>query len=77
MRYSLNNTEYSANAVLRDTNSNDFPKMSDGMTKGLHVMIHDTINGVEGDYEYLICDDSVPDCRGGAVGGTSQTQQAQ
>lgn len=46
---------YSANAVPRDMNSYTFPKMSEGMSKGLHVMI--------GDVEYLICDDSVPECR--------------
>ena len=46
---------YSANAVQRDMNSNTFPKMSEGMSKGFHV----TIDNVE----YLICDDSVPECR--------------
>jgi hypothetical protein len=46
---------YSANTVARDMNSNTFPKMSEGMSKGFHV----TINGAE----YLICDDSVPECR--------------
>lgn len=46
---------YSANAIQRDMNSNTFPKMSEGMSKGFHV----TIDSVE----YLICDDSVPECR--------------
>ena len=46
---------YSANAVQRDMNSNTFPKMSEGMSKGFHV----TIDNVE----YLICDDSVLECR--------------
>ena len=46
---------YSANAVQLDMNSNTFPKMSEGMSKGFHV----TIDNVE----YLICDDSVPECR--------------
>ena len=46
---------YSANAVQRDMNSNTFPKMSEGMSKGFHM----TIDNVE----YLICDDSVPECR--------------
>ena len=57
---SYNNTTYSANAVPRDMNSNTFPKMSTGAEKGFHVMI--------GDVEYLVCDDSVPECRdtGGA-----------
>ncbi len=45
---------YSANAVARDMNSNTFPKMSEGMSKGFHV----TIDNVE----YLICNDSVPEC---------------
>ena len=54
------NITYSANAVLRDTTPGaDFPKMSYGMTTGLHVKIHETINGTEDDYEYLICDDSI------------------
>ena len=62
--YSLNNTQYSANAVLRDmTPGAPFPKVSAGASKGLHILIHETLNGVEGDYEYLICDDSVPECR--------------
>ena len=57
-------TNYSANAVLRDmTPGAPFPKVSAGATKGLHILIHETLNGVEGDYEYLICDDSVPECR--------------
>ena len=57
-------TNYSANAVLRDmTPGAPFPKVSTGATKGLHILIHETLNGVEGDYEYLICDDSVPECR--------------
>ncbi len=57
-------TNYSANAVLRDmTPSAPFPKVSAGASKGLHILIHETLNGVEGDYEYLICDDSVPECR--------------
>ena len=46
---------YSANTIQRDMNSNTFPKMSAGAQKGLHVMI--------GDVEYLVCDDSVPECR--------------
>lgn len=57
-------TKYSANAVLRDmTPGVPFPKVSVGASKGLHVLIHETLNGVEGNYEYLICDDSVPECR--------------
>ena len=46
---------YSANTVARDLNSNTFPKMSEGMSKGFHV----TIDNVE----YLICDDSVLEYR--------------
>lgn len=49
-KISYNNNTYSANTVQRDTNSNTFPKMSAGATKGLHI----TIGGVE----YLVCDDS-------------------
>lgn len=60
IQYSENGTIYSANAVLRDmTPGAPFPKVSAGATKGLHVLIHETLNGIEGDYEYLICDDSV------------------
>ncbi len=51
----VNNTVYSANAIARDMNSNTFPKMSSGMSNGFHI----TIDNVE----YLICDDSVPECR--------------
>ena len=47
---------YSANTIQRDMNSNTFPKMSAGAQKGLHVMI--------GNVEYLVCDDSVPECVG-------------
>ena len=64
LHISYNDVTYSANAVLRDmTPGADFPKISAGATKGLHILIHETLNGVEGDYEYLICDDSVPECR--------------
>ncbi len=60
LHISYNDVTYSANAVLRDmTPGADFPKVSAGATKGLHIKIHETINGIEDDYEYLICDDSV------------------
>ena len=64
LHISYNNVTYSANAVPRDmTPGAPFPKVSASATKGLHIKIHETINGIEGDYEYLICDDSVPECR--------------
>ena len=44
-------------------NSAFFPKVSAGATEGLHVMIRDVINGIDAEREYLICDDSVPECR--------------
>ena len=56
LHVSYNNVTYSANAVPRDTNSNTFPKMSNGATHGLHLMIDEV--------EYLVCDDSVPECVG-------------
>lgn len=57
----FNKVIYSANTVLHNTNSNTLAKMSADAEHGFHVMIKDTINGIEGNYEYLICDDSVPE----------------
>ena len=42
---------YSANMVVRDMDTDSFPKMSVGASKGLHVMLNNV--------EYLVCDDSV------------------
>lgn len=49
------NNIYSANTVMRDVNSDTFPKMSENAQQGLHIIINNK--------EYLVCDDSVPECR--------------
>ena len=48
------NTVYSANAVPKQIGVNG-PKMSADAGNELHVTI--------GDYEYVVCDDSIPECR--------------
>ncbi|MDW2994943.1 MAG: hypothetical protein R8N24_02870 [Alphaproteobacteria bacterium] len=55
----FDNTNYSANIVMRDTNSTYVPKMSFGAKYGLHLLIKDIVNGQELLREYLVHDDSV------------------